>query len=96
MRWAPSGKGTNSDLAVKISGRKNHATWSVARWLADDDSRYLAVRELASADPTARQVADFVFDSMPRGTPGMDGPEDYLTVDWEAVREAVCAVQADT
>jgi hypothetical protein len=27
---------------------------------------------------------------MPRGTPGMDGPEDYLTVDWASVREAVC------
>jgi hypothetical protein len=71
-------------------GRKNHATWSVVRWLADDEDRYRAARELAAANPTSRQVADFVFERMPRGTPGMDGPEDYLTVDWEAVREAMC------
>jgi hypothetical protein len=32
---------------------------------------------------------------MPRGTPGMDGPEDYLTVDWATVREAVCEDQAE-
>ena len=71
-------------------GHKNYATWSVALWLANDEGQYLAARELASANPTARQVADFVFDRMPRGTPGMGGPEDYLTVDWEAVREAIC------
>ena len=50
----------------------------------------LAARELAKTRPTIRQVADFVFNRMPRGTPGMDGPEDYLTVDWETVRAAVC------
>jgi hypothetical protein len=72
------------------SGHKNHATWSVVQWLASDESHYLAARELAKTRPTARQVADFVFDRMPRGTPGMDGPEDYLTVDWETVRAAVC------
>lgn len=71
-------------------GHRNHATWSVVRWLADDESRYVAVRELAATDATARQVADFVFQHMPGGTPGMDGPEDYLTVDWESVRDAVC------
>lgn len=71
-------------------GHRNHATWSVVRWLADDESRYAAVRELAATDATARQVADFVFQHMPGGTPGMDGPEDYLTVDWESVRDAVC------
>jgi hypothetical protein len=26
---------------------------------------------------------------MPNCTPGMDGAEDYLTVDWKAVREAL-------
>ncbi len=71
-------------------GHKNYATWSVAHWLANDEGQYLAARELASTNPTARQVADFVFDRMPRGTPGMGGLEDYLTVDWEAVREAMC------
>ena len=71
-------------------GHKNHATWSVALWLANNEGHYLAARELAATHPTARQVADFVFERMPRGTPGMDGPEDYLTVDWEAVREAMC------
>ena len=71
-------------------GHRNHATWSVVQWLADDESRYLAVRDLALTDPTVRQVADFVFTIMPRGTPGMNGPEDYLTVDWASVREAVC------
>ncbi len=76
-------------------GHRNHATGSVVQWLADDESRYLAVRDLALTDPTARQVADFVFTIMPRGTPGMDGPEDYLTVDWASVREAVCEDQAD-
>jgi hypothetical protein len=75
---------------VTSSGHKNHATWSVVQWLANDESRYLAVYNLAAGDPTARQLADFVFTSMPRGTPGMDGPEDYLTVDWASVREAVC------
>jgi hypothetical protein len=75
---------------MKSAGHRNHATWSVVRWLADDESLYVAVRELAAADPTTRQIADFVFHRMPRGTPGMDGPEDYLTVDWESVREAVC------
>ena len=74
---------------MKSSGHKNHATWSVAQWLASDETQYLAARELASADPSARQVADFVFHRMPHGTPGMDGPEDYLTVDWKAVREAL-------
>ena len=74
---------------MKSSGHKNHATWSVAQWLAGDESQYLAARELASADASARQVADFVFHRMPHGTPGMDGAEDYLTVDWEAVREAL-------
>ncbi|GMQ95836.1 MAG: hypothetical protein BMS9Abin14_298 [Gammaproteobacteria bacterium] len=71
-------------------GHKNYATWSVVQWLADDESRYLAARELAAANPTSQQVAEFVFERMPRGTPGMDGPEDYLTVDWEAVRVAIC------
>jgi len=71
-------------------GHNNYATWSVARWLANDEGQYLTARELARTNPTARQVADFVFDRMPRGTPGMGGPEDYLTVDWEAVREAIC------
>ena len=71
-------------------GHKNYATWSVVQWLADDLRQYLAAGELAAANPTSRQVADFVFERMPRGTPGMDGPEDYLTVDWEAVREAIC------
>ena len=71
-------------------GHKNHATWSVANWLANDEEQYAALRELAATELTARQVADFVFQRMPRGTPGMDGPEDYLTVDWEAVREAIC------
>jgi hypothetical protein len=80
---------------MKSRGHKNYATWSVARWLANDESQYLAARELASTDPSAREVADFVFDLMPLGTPGMDGPEDYLTVDWESVREAVCGDQAD-
>lgn len=75
---------------VKSRGHRNHATWSVVQWLAKDESRYLAARDLAATDPTGRQVADFVFTSMPRGTPGMDGPEDYLTVDWASVREAVC------
>ena len=74
---------------MKSSGRKNHATWSVAQWLANDESQYLAARKLASADASARQVADFVLHRMPRGTPGMDGAEDYLTVDWEAVRDAL-------
>ena len=71
-------------------GHKNYATWSVVRWLADNEGQYLAARELAAANPTSQQAADFVFDRMPQGTPGMDGPEDYLTVDWEAVREAIC------
>ncbi len=71
-------------------GHKNYATWSVVHWLANDKGLYLAARELAAANPTSQQVADFVFERMPRGTPGMDGPEDYLTVDWEAVREAMC------
>jgi hypothetical protein len=71
-------------------GRKNHATWSVANWLAGDEAQYAAARALAATKPTTRQVADFVFQRMPGGTPGMDGPEDYLTVDWEAVREAIC------
>ena len=75
-----------------MTGRvhRNHATWSVVQWLANDETRYLAVRELAATDPTFRQVAEFVFAAMPRGTPGMDGPEDYLTVDRASVREAVC------
>jgi hypothetical protein len=80
---------------MKSRGHKNHATWRVVQWLANDESQYLAVCELATSDPTAQQVADYVFHLMPRGTPGMDGPEDYLTVDWETVREAVCADQAD-
>jgi hypothetical protein len=67
----------------------NYATWSVAQWLARDEPQYLAARELAATGPTARQVADFVLNLMPQGTPGMDGPEDYLTVDWETVREAL-------
>jgi hypothetical protein len=71
-------------------GHKNHATWSVVHWLASDEDHYRAARELAAANPTSKQVADFVFDRKPRGVPGMTGPEDYLTVDWEAVREAVC------
>jgi len=71
-------------------GHKNYATWSVVQWLADEEDQYLAACELAAANPTSQQVADFVFERMPRGTPGMDGPEDYLTVDWEAVREAIC------
>jgi hypothetical protein len=71
-------------------GHKNYATWSVVHWLADDQRQYVAARELAAANPTSQQVADFVLERMPRGTPGMDGPEDYLTVDWEAVREAMC------
>ena len=75
---------------MKSRGRRNYATWSVVQWLAKEESQYLAARELAAADPTARQMADFVFDLMPQGTPGMDGPEDYLTVDWASVREAVC------
>ena len=70
-------------------GHKNYATWSVTLWLANDEDQYLAARELAATNPTARQVADFILNHMPRGTPGMDGPEDYLTVDWEAVREAM-------
>ena len=76
---------------TKSRGHKNYATWSVVRWLANDDRQYLAARELASTEPTARQVADFVFHLMLRGTPGMGGPEDYLTVDWETV----CEDQAD-
>jgi hypothetical protein len=72
------------------TGHRNHATWSVVHWLASDEKVYRAVRELASSHPSARQVADYVFQRMPRGTPDMDGPEDYLTVDWESVREAVC------
>ncbi len=75
---------------MKSRGHKNSATWSVVWWLANDERQYRAARELASTDPTARQVADFVFALMPQGTPGMNGPEEYLTVDWEAVREAVC------
>ncbi len=75
---------------MKSRGHKNHATWGVVRWLASDESHYRAARQLADANPTARQVADFVFAIMPRGTPDMGGPEDYLTVDWEAVREAMC------
>jgi hypothetical protein len=75
---------------VTSSGHKNHATWSVVQWLANDESRSLAVRDLAAMDPTAQQLADYVLNLMPRGTPGMDGPEDYLTVDWASVREAVC------
>ena len=74
---------------------ENYATWSVAQWLARDEPQYLAARELATTGPTARQVADFVFNLMPQGTPGMDGPEDYLTVDWETVREALCENDAD-
>ena len=74
---------------------ENYATWSVAQWLARDEPQYLAARELATTGPTARQVADFVFNLMPQGTPGMDGPEDYLTVDWETVREALCEDDAD-
>ena len=70
---------------MKSSGHKNHATWSVAQWLASDESQYLVARELASA----RQVADFVLHRMPHGTPGMDGAEDYLTVDWKAVHNAL-------
>jgi hypothetical protein len=80
---------------MKSKGHRNHATWSVAQWLASDDSQFLVARELASSNPSAREVADFVFNLMPLGTPGMDGPEDYLTVDWESVREAVCEGQAD-
>lgn len=72
------------------TGRRNHATWSVVQWLASDEQQYRAARELAATDPSARQIADYVFQRMPRGTPGMEGPEDYLTVDWESVREAVC------
>jgi len=75
---------------MNAQGHKNYATWSVALWLANDDRQYLAARELAATNPTARTVADFVLDRMPQGTPGMDGPEDYLTVDWEAVCEAIC------
>jgi len=79
-----------------MSGKhKNYATWSVAQWLARDEPQYLAARELATTGPTARQVADFVFDLMPQGTPDMDGPEDYLTVDWETVREALCEDDAE-
>ncbi len=75
---------------INRRGHKNYATWSVVLWLANDEGQYLASRELATTNPAARQVAEFVFDRMPRGTPGMDGLEDYLTVDWEAVREAMC------
>ena len=75
---------------MKSGGRRNHATWSVVQWLAGDEHQYQAARELAVTNPTARQVAEFVFNRMPQGTPGMDGPEDYLTVDWDSVREAVC------
>ena len=79
-----------------MSGKhKNYATWRVAQWLARDEPQYLAARELATTGPTARQVADFVFNPMPQGTPGMDGPEDYLTVDWETVREALCEDDAE-
>ena len=74
---------------------KNYATWSVAQWLARDEPQYLAARELATTGTTVRQVADFVFNLMPQGTPGMDGPEDYLTVDWETVREALCEDDAE-
>jgi hypothetical protein len=75
---------------VASGGHRNHATWSVVQWLANDENRHQAVRDLMATDPTVRQLADFVFAIMPRGTPGMDGPEDYLTVDWGSVREAVC------
>jgi hypothetical protein len=71
-------------------GHKNYATWSVVQWLANEEDQYRAACDLAAVNPTSQQVADFVFERMPRGTPGMDGPEDYLTVDWEAVREAIC------
>jgi hypothetical protein len=77
---------------AKYNGWRNWQTWQVALWFGNDEGLYRHAIDtrngLTRGKFNAESVKAFVLETLPNGTPDMDGQIELAGVDWRAIASA--------